>query len=79
MTFIKTLKGILGLVPLTDNERKSAGEWCWLISAVFIVPLLFFYMHFGVLTKIILQLCWAIFATRAAFLTSKSWQQKRKK
>jgi len=76
---IETLKGIIGLVPLIGKERKSVGEWCWLLSALFIVPLLFFYTHFGVFTKIILQFCWAIVAIRAAFLTSESWQQKRKK
>lgn len=79
MKIVNTLKGIAGLAPLTGKERKSAGEWCWLLSALFIVPLLFFYTHFSVVTKIILQLCWAIVAMRAAFLTSESWQQKRKK
>lgn len=72
-----TLKGIAGLAPLTGKERKSAGEWCWLLSALFIIPLLFFTPIFDVITKIILQLCWAIVAIRAAFLTSEGWRKKR--
>lgn len=77
MSLIPLCKGIIGLETLTGQARKSAAEWCFLISCLFIVPLLIF-NSLGVPVKIILQLCWAIVVARAAFLASESWNENRK-
>lgn len=42
MSLMQLCKGIIGLETLTGRARKSAAEWCFLISCLFIVPLLIF-------------------------------------
>lgn len=77
MSLIQFCKGIIGLETLTGRARKNAAEWCFLISCLFIVPLLIF-DGFSVPVKILLQLCWAIVVVRAAFLASETWKKNRK-
>jgi len=69
------LKGFIGLQKLNDKERKSAAEWGFLLSTLFIVPL--FFMHdASELVKIGLQLLWGACVSRAAFLANGGWKKK---
>jgi len=51
------VSGYLGIIKLTGKDRKSAAEWGFLLSVLFIVPL-FFLPHASELIKIGLQLLW---------------------
>ncbi|WP_342656219.1 hypothetical protein [Pantoea sp. RSPAM1] len=70
--------GFVGLRKLTGNDRKSAGEWGFLVSMLFIVPLLL-WEHPGVIVSVVLQLLWAVVGTRSAFLASETWRKNRQK
>lgn len=67
--------GFLGLKKITGKERKSAAEWGFLLSALFIVPL-FFLPHASELVKIGLQLLWGACVSRAAFMANETWKKK---
>ncbi|MBC0856466.1 hypothetical protein [Pantoea stewartii] len=73
---ILLVTGFLGFRKLTGQDRKSAGEWGFLISMLFIVPLLF-WEHPGVIVSVVLQLLWAAVGTRSAFLASETWKKNR--
>jgi len=72
------LSGFLGFKPmssLSDRDRKSAAEWGFLLSTLFIVPL--FFMHeASELVKIGMQLLWGACVSRAAFLANGGWKKK---
>ena len=52
MSLMLLCKGIIGLETLTGRARKSAAEWCFLLSCLFIVPLLIaLVMYLGVEAK----------------------------
>ena len=72
------LSGFLGfksMTSLSDRDRKSAAEWGFLLSTLFIVPL--FFMHdASELVKIGLQLLWGACVSRAAFLANGGWKKK---
>ncbi|WP_064365681.1 hypothetical protein [Pantoea ananatis] len=72
------LPGFLGFKPinsLSDKDRKSAAEWGFLLSTLFIVPL--FFMHdASELIKIGMQLLWGACVSRAAFLANGGWKKK---
>ncbi|WP_367144208.1 hypothetical protein [Pantoea stewartii] len=68
----------MGLKTLTGKDRKNAGEWGFLISMLFIVPLLF-WEHPGVIVSVVLQLLWAAVGTRSAFLASETWKKNKQK
>ncbi|MCW0351039.1 hypothetical protein NB701_004401 [Pantoea ananatis] len=70
------ISGFMGLRTLTGKDRKSAGEWGFLISMLFIVPLLF-WEHPGVIVSVVLQLLWAAVGTRSAFLASETWKKNK--
>lgn len=72
------ISGFMGLRTLTSKDRKSAGEWGFLISMLFIVPLLF-WEHPGVIVSVVLQLLWAAVGTRSAFLASETWKKNKQK
>jgi len=73
---ILLVTGFLGFRKLTGKDRKSAGEWGFLLSMLFIVPLLF-WEHPGVIVSVVLQLLWAAVGTRSAFLASETWKKNR--
>jgi len=73
---IMLVTGFLGFRKLTGQDRKSAGEWGFLLSMLFIVPLLF-WEHPGVIVSVVLQLLWAAVGTRSAFLASETWKKNR--
>jgi len=73
---ILLITGFLGFRKLTGQDRKSAGEWGFLLSMLFIVPLLF-WEHPGVIVSVVLQLLWAAVGTRSAFLASETWKKNR--
>ncbi|OAD98063.1 MULTISPECIES: hypothetical protein [Pantoea] len=75
---ILLVTGFLGFRKLTGQDRKSAGEWGFLLSMLFIVPLLF-WEHPGVIVSVVLQLLWAAVGTRSAFLASETWKKNRQK
>lgn len=63
------------MISLSDRDRKSAAEWGFLLSTLFIVPL--FLMHdASELVKIGLQLLWGACVSRAAFLANGCWKKK---
>ncbi|MFJ5162242.1 hypothetical protein ACIP6T_24065 [Pantoea sp. NPDC088449] len=68
--------GYLGIVKLTGKDKKSAAEWGFLLSALFIVPL-FFLPHASELIKIGLQLLWGACVSRAAFMANDSWKKNK--
>ncbi|PIF07558.1 hypothetical protein [Candidatus Pantoea floridensis] len=68
--------GYLGIVKLTGKDKKSAAEWGFLLSALFIVPLLFL-PHASELIKIGLQLLWGACVSRAAFMANDSWKKNK--
>jgi len=72
------LSGFLGfksMTSLSDRDRKSAAEWGFLLSTLFIVPL--FFMHdASELVKIGMQLLWGACVSRAAFLANGGWKKK---
>jgi hypothetical protein len=72
------LSGFLGfksMTSLSDRDRKSAAEWGFLLSTLFIVPL--FFMHdASELIKIGMQLLWGACVSRAAFLANGGWKKK---
>ncbi|NIG16297.1 hypothetical protein [Pantoea sp. Cy-640] len=68
--------GFIGLTKLSGPERKSAAEWGFLLSALFIVPL-FFLPQASELIKIGLQLLWGACVSRAAFMANDSWKQNK--
>jgi len=73
---ILLITGFLGFRKLTGQDRKSAREWGFLLSMLFIVPLLF-WEHPGVIVSVVLQLLWAAVGTRSAFLASETWKKNR--
>ncbi|MDI3416115.1 MULTISPECIES: hypothetical protein [Pantoea] len=73
---ILLVTGFLGLRKLTGKDRKSAGEWGFLLSMLFIVPLLLGMIEKEVI-KIVLQLFWAGFLTRSAFLANDTWKKNK--
>ncbi len=69
------VSGYLGIIKLTGKDRKSAAEWGFLLSTLFIVPL--FFMHdASELVKIGMQLLWGACVSRAAFLANGGWKKK---
>jgi len=72
------LSGFLGFRPMSSmsgKDRKSAAEWGFLLSTLFIVPL--FFMHeASELVKIGMQLLWGACVSRAAFLANGGWKKK---
>ena len=70
------IAGFIGLRKLTGKDRKSAGEWGFLLSMLFIVPLLLGMIEKEVI-KIVLQLFWAGFLTRSAFLANDTWKKNK--
>lgn len=72
---IQIISGFFGLSKLNAPERKSAAEWGFLLSTLFIVPL--FFMHdASELVKIGMQLLWGACVSRAAFLANGGWKKK---
>jgi len=71
---INLILGFMGLRKLDGQDRKSAAEWGFLMSAVFIVPL-FFLPHASELIKIGLQLLWGACVSRAAFMANDTWKK----
>ncbi|WP_455916987.1 hypothetical protein [Pantoea agglomerans] len=57
----------LSAVP--PARRKSWGEWCMLVSALCIVPLLFLH-NLGAGVKILLQLLWVIILAAGFWLAA---------
>lgn len=71
------LSGFFGFSKLSAPERKSAAEWGFLLSTLFIVPL--FFMHdASELVKIGMQLLWGACVSRAAFLANGGWKKKNR-
>lgn len=64
------------LKMLSAKDKKSAAEWGFLMSAVFIVPL-FFLPHASELVKIGLQLLWGACVSRAAFMANDTWKKNK--
>lgn len=75
MRIIEFLAGFSGLKSLSDADRKSAAEWGFLLSTLFIVPL-FFLHDASELVKIGMQLLWGACVSRAAFLANGGWKKK---
>ena len=75
MRIIEFLAGFSGLKTLSDADRKSAAEWGFLLSTLFIVPL-FFLPDASELVKIGMQLLWGACVSRAAFLANGGWKKK---
>ncbi|MDE8559289.1 hypothetical protein [Pantoea vagans] len=73
--FLYLISGYLGIIKITGKDRKSAAEWGFLLSALFIVPL-FFLPHASELVKIGMQLLWGACVSRAAFLANGDWKKK---
>ena len=73
---VNLILGFMGLRKLDGKDRKSAAEWGFLLSALFIVPL-FFLPHASELIKIGLQLLWGGCVSRAAFMANDSWKQNK--
>lgn len=72
---IQFISGFFGFSKLSAPERKSAAEWGFLLSTLFIVPL--FFMHdASELVKIGMQLLWGACVSRAAFLANGGWKKK---
>ncbi|WP_397324986.1 hypothetical protein [Pantoea agglomerans] len=66
------LSGFLGFKPMSSmscQDRKSAAEWGFLLSTLFIVPL-FFMNDASELIKIGMQLMWGACVSRAVFLAN---------
>lgn len=75
MHAIDFIAGFSGLKKLSNSDRKSAAEWGFLLSTLFIVPL--FFMHdASELVKIGMQLLWGACVSRAAFLANGGWKKK---
>lgn len=74
--FLYLVSGFFGFKKLTGKDRKSAAEWGFLLSVLFIVPL-FFLPHASELIKIGLQLLWGGCVSRAAFMANNSWKQNK--
>jgi hypothetical protein len=67
--------GFKPMSSLSDKDRKSAAEWGFLLSTLFIVPL-FFMNDASELIKIGMQLMWGACVSRAAFLANGGWKMK---
>lgn len=76
MHIIDFVLGFSGIKKLSAKDKKSAAEWGFLMSAVFIVPL-FFLPHASELVKIGLQLLWGACVSRAAFMASDTWKKNK--
>ncbi len=76
MRITEFVAGFSGLKTLSDADRKSAAEWGFLLSTLFIVPL-FFLPDASELVKIGMQLLWGACVSRAAFLANGGWKKKR--
>ncbi|MEN4633197.1 hypothetical protein ABEG88_22325 [Pantoea agglomerans] len=76
MRAIDFIAGFSGLKTLSDADRKSAAEWGFLLSTLFIVPL-FFLPDASELVKIGMQLLWGACVSRAAFLANGGWKKKK--
>lgn len=72
------ITGFLGLKKLDATGRKSAAEWGFLLSALFILPLLFLH-EASELFKIGMQLLWAGCLTRSAFLANDTWKKNKQR
>ncbi|MBK5017635.1 hypothetical protein IBT54_004614 [Pantoea sp. S62] len=76
MRVTEFVAGFSGLKTLSDADRKSAAEWGFLLSTLFIVPL-FFLPDASELVKIGMQLLWGACVSRAAFLANGGWKKKK--
>ncbi len=76
MRVTEFVAGFSGLKTLSDEDRKSAAEWGFLLSTLFIVPL-FFLPDASELVKIGMQLLWGACVSRAAFLANGGWKKKK--
>ncbi|MEN4527502.1 hypothetical protein [Pantoea agglomerans] len=76
MRITEFVAGFSGLKKLSDADRKSAAEWGFLLSTLFIVPL-FFLPDASELVKIGMQLLWGACVSRAAFLANGGWKKKK--
>ena len=74
--FVMVLLGFIGLKKLTEKDRKNAGEWGFLLSTFFILPL-FLLPDASELVKIGLQLIWGVCVSRAAFMANDSWKKNK--
>ncbi|WP_050442541.1 hypothetical protein [Pantoea ananatis] len=66
--------GFIGLRKLIGKDRKSAGEWGFLVNILFIVQLIFMEQP-GVIDSAVLQLLWAAIGTRSAFQATETWKK----
>ena len=71
------IAGFLGVKKLRNADQKSAAEWGFLLSTLFIVPL-FFLHDASELIKIGMQLLWGACVSRAAFLANGGWKKKNR-
>ncbi len=76
MRVTEFVAGFSGLKTLSYADRKSAAEWGFLLSTLFIVPL-FFLPDASELVKIGMQLLWGACVSRAAFLANGGWKKKK--
>lgn len=72
---ISSVAGFFGLKKLSAAERKSAAEWGFLLSTLFIVPL-FFLHDASELVKVGMQLLWGACVSRAAVLANGGLKKK---
>ncbi len=75
--FLYLVSGFFGFIKLTGKDRKSAGEWGFLSSMLFIVPLLF-WEHPGVIVSVVLQLLWAAVGHDPLFWPAKRGRKTNK-
>ncbi|WP_246873070.1 hypothetical protein [Pantoea ananatis] len=66
--------GFIGLRKLIGKDRKSAGEWGFLVSMLFVVPLLLMEQP-GIIDSVVLQLLWAAVGKRSAFQATETWKK----
>lgn len=75
--FTLLARGIAGAAPLSHADLKTAAEGCFLLSAVFILPLLLFFDWLPVAAKVLLQLCWGALVWRGFVLAGRHGKPRR--
>lgn len=74
---IKTVAGITDAGEISASDRKNAAEWCFLLSTLFVLPLLFL-QDAGTPLSLLPQLCWAVLVVRAVFLAAETSRGRKK-
>ena len=73
----QAVRGALGLRPLDEAGHKKAAEVCFVVSALFIVPLVFFSESLGKIIPVVAQVLWVLTVWRGLVMLNRREKQQK--